>query len=91
MARQTRLFALTSLAAVALGATACQPAAEAPAAEAGGSDTTHTIIETREVAVPPVVIERPSPDIVIERAPPAGDTTTVRAGQNGIEVETTNR
>ena len=57
---------------------------------------TRTVVETREVAVPtpPVVVERevavPTPPVEIERVP-EGDTTTVRAGRDGIEVETTNR
>ncbi len=88
MARHTRVFALAAVAAAALGASACQPAAEAP--DAAETDTTHTIIETREVAVPPVVVEQPAPDIVVDREP-SGDTTTVRAGRDGLEVETTNR
>lgn len=87
-----RITAVASLAALGLAAAACQPAAQAPAADAGSSDTTHTIVETREVAAPPVIIDRQSPDIVIERdGRPATDSTTVRAGRNGIEVETTNR
>ena len=94
MTRRTRLFALTAVAAVALGAAACTPAAETPAADANATDTTRTIVETREVAAPPVVIEREvqTPPIVIERDRARdGDSTTVRAGRDGIEVETTNR
>ena len=80
-----------ALAVVALGAAACTPAANDTDA-ARDTDTT-TIIE-REVPAAPVVIERevqvPAPPVVIEDRR-GGDTTTVRAGENGIEVETTNR
>jgi hypothetical protein len=43
------------------------------------------VIIEREVAVPV------APPIVIDRDDRRGDTTTVRAGQNGLEVETTRR
>lgn len=84
MARQISLLALAAL---ALGAVACTPAAE-PEKE---PETTTTIVE-REVQTPPVVIERETPPpVVIETDRDRGDTTTVRAGENGLEVETTNR
>jgi uncharacterized protein YggE len=90
-----RSISLSALAGAALLITAaCTPAADdADTAADAGSDTT-TIIE-REVPANPVVVERevpvPTPPIVVERAPREGDSTTVRAGENGIEVETTNR
>lgn len=91
MKHYNRLLAIT---AAALAAAACTPAAETPAGDANSRETTRTIVETREVAAPPVVIEREvqMPPIVIEsdRARD-GDSTTVRAGRDGIEVETTNR
>ena len=87
-----RHFALVaaSLAAVALGTGACTQPAE-PQAEAPADTVTHTVVETREVPGPPVVIERQAPPVVIERDGNTGDSTTVRAGPDGIEVETTNR
>lgn len=94
MARSIPLYALAG--AAALFAAACTPAADdADTAADAGADTT-TIIE-REVPANPVVVERevpvavPTPPVVVERAPREGDSTTVRAGANGIEVETTNR
>lgn len=87
-----RLTAVASIGALALAAAACTPAADTDADDAGDTDTT-TIIE-REVPADPVVVERevpvPSPPVVIEDRR-EGDSTTVRAGENGIEVETTNR
>lgn len=85
------LTTATALAVLAFGAAACTPAAnEADAAR--DTDTT-TIIE-REVPAAPVVIERevpvPTPPVVIE-TDRNDDSTTVRAGRDGIEVETTNR
>lgn len=94
MTRHTRLFALTAVTALTLGSAACTPAAETPAADTAATDTTRTIVETREVAAAPVVIEREvqTPPIIIERdRAREGDSTTVRAGRDGIEVETTNR
>jgi hypothetical protein len=63
-----------------------EPAAEEPA-------ETTTVVETPapvvvEKQAPPVVVETPAPPVVVERE---GDSTTVRAGRDGIEVETTNR
>jgi len=70
-------------------AAACTPA------ETEADRTETTIIETREAPAAPVVVERevavPTPPVVIERDRREGDSTTVRAGENGIEVETTNR
>ncbi|MDO9077544.1 MAG: hypothetical protein Q7U72_08850 [Brevundimonas sp.] len=85
------LTTFAALALVALGTAACTPAAN-DADAARDTDTT-TIIE-REVPAAPVVIERevavPSPPVVIE-TDRRDDSTTVRAGRDGIEVETTNR
>ena len=89
MARRIHLVVLSAAAAAALGVSACTPAAETPAAE----DTT-TIIETREIPAAPVVVEREvqTPPIIIESdRGRTDDSTTVRAGRDGIEVETTNR
>ncbi|MDO9588219.1 MAG: hypothetical protein Q8R45_02640 [Brevundimonas sp.] len=87
-----RLTAAASIGAIALAAAACTPANN-DADAARDTDTT-TIIE-REVPSAPVVIERevavPGPPVVIERDRRDGDSTTVRAGRDGIEVETTNR
>lgn len=87
-----RLTAVASLAALGLAAAACTPANT----DKAGTDTaeTRTVVETREVPGPPVVIERQvqSPPIVIQSdGRSTTDSTTVRAGSNGIEVETTNR
>lgn len=88
IARQ--LIAVASMGAFALVA-ACTPADSN--ADADRDTDTTTIIE-REVPADPVVIERevavPSPPVVIEDRRD-GDSTTVRAGRDGIEVETTNR
>lgn len=85
-----RHFAIVaaSFAVVTLGAVACTPAADETTTK---NDTTHTIVETREVPAAPVVIERQGPPVVVEREGQTGDSTTVRAGRDGIEVETTNR
>ena len=85
------LTAVAALGALGLAAAACTPANND--ADADRDTDTTTIIE-REVPSAPVVVERevqvPGPPVVIEDRRD-GDTTTVRAGQNGIEVETTNR
>ncbi len=96
-----RLHSLTAVAALAgitLAAAACTPAADDTAdAGADAADTSTTTVVEREVPVPtpPVVVERevpvPTPPVVVERDRRDGDTTTVRAGEDGIEVETTNR
>ncbi|RZJ05427.1 MAG: hypothetical protein EON89_03695 [Brevundimonas sp.] len=84
-----RIVATAALSALALGAVACTqqeaaPAAPAPAAAAPVE--TRTVVETREV---PVAVPVPAvPQTVVERDRPT-NSTTVRAGQNGIEVETT--
>jgi hypothetical protein len=81
---------LAALSVLAVGAAACQPAEPAPEK----TETTHTVVETQTPA-PPVVIERevpvPTPPVVVEREvrPADRETTTVRAGEDGIEVETT--
>lgn len=85
------LTAVAALGATALATVACTPAADD--ADAARETDTTTIIE-REVPAAPVVIERevavPGPPVVIEDRRD-GDSTTVRAGRDGIEVETTNR
>jgi len=90
------LIAAAPVAALALVA-ACTPAEDDVVdADAAGAGDTTTVVE-REVPVPtpPVVVERevpvPTPPVVVERDRRDGDTTTVRAGEDGIEVETTNR
>ena len=92
MTSRHRLTAVVSLAALGLAAAACTPAnteqADADAVE------TRTVVETREVPAAPVIIEREvqAPAVIIERdGRPTTDSTTVRAGRDGIEVETTNR
>ena len=91
MIRFARLTAAASIGALAFAAAACTPANN-DADAARDTDTT-TIIE-REVPANPVVIERevaaPNPPVVIEDRRD-GDSTTVRAGRDGSEVETTNR
>lgn len=86
----TRLAAAASIGALAFAAAACTPADN----DADRDTDTTTIIE-REVPAAPVVVERevavPSPPVVIESDRRDGDSTTVRAGRDGIEVETTNR
>ena len=89
---------LTSIALIGLAAAACTPAertetAETDAATAAApaaAPETRTVVETREVPVPVVVdtTDVPPPVVVEDRR---GDTTTVRAGRDGIEVETTDR
>lgn len=83
-----RFAAPAALAALALGAAACTQQEAAPAAEQAAAPETRTVVETREVAVPVPVPSNPA--VVIERRDdrPA-DSTTVRAGRDGIEVETT--
>lgn len=91
-----RLTAAASIGALALAAAACTPADNdadtADTADTAARDTNTTIIE-REVPADPVVVERevpvPTPPVVVEKRD--GDSTTVRAGEDGIEVETTNR
>lgn len=89
MTTRHRLIAAASLAALGLAAAACTPAND------DRTDTveTRTVVETREVPSAPVIIEREvqSPPVVIDRDRRDGDSTTVRAGRDGIEVETTNR
>ena len=86
-----RLTAVASISAMALAAAACTPA-ETDADNARDTDTT-TIVE-REVPADPVVVERevpvPTPPVVVEDRRD-GDSTTVRANEDGLEVETTNR
>ncbi|MFN7620173.1 MAG: hypothetical protein ACOVQF_07640 [Brevundimonas sp.] len=85
-----RLFSLTALGVIAFAGMACTPADNTV-----DRATDTTIIETREVPADPIVIERevavPSPPVVIESDRREGDSTTVRADANGLEVETTER
>ena len=87
-----RLIAAASLA--VLGLAACTQPAETTRTETQVVEvpSTRTVVETREVAVPtpPVVVEREVP-VIVERDRRRDDSTTVRAGPDGIEVETTNR
>lgn len=84
-----RLTAVASIGALAFAAAACTPA-DNDADD--GTDTT-TIVE-REVPADPVVVERevpvPTPPVVVEDRR-EGDSTTIRANEDGLEVETTNR
>ncbi len=77
---------LTVLASAALvvGAVACTPAEQ----QSEPTTETHTVVERETVVPVPVETEAPPP-VVVERE--TGDSTTVRANENGIEVETTNR
>ena len=87
-----RSIAVASLAALGLAVAACGPAETKTETKVVEVPST-TVIETREVQAPPVVIEREvqGPAVVVERDRRGDDSTTVRAGPNGIEVETTNR
>ena len=89
MASPERLT-LVALAVLGAAVAACTPA-EAPADKAAESTT--TVVETREVPGPTVVVEKEVPvavpPVVIERDRDSRETTTVRAGEDGIEVETT--
>ena len=92
-----RLTAAASISALALAAAACTPAEDANDANEAGTaaeDTNTTTIIEREVPADPVVVERevpvPTPPVVVEDRR-EGDSTTVRAGEDGLEVETTNR
>ena len=92
--RFVRYAAIASVSALALAAAACTPAGDDAdtAAETAAEGSNTTVIE-REVPADPVVVERevpvPTPPVVVEKRD--GDSTTVRAGEDGIEVETTNR
>jgi hypothetical protein len=92
MTISSRAALVVPFSALALALAACTPAdndAE-PAADTSG-DTT-TIIE-REVPADPVVVERevpvPTTPVVVEDRRD-GDSTTIRANEDGLEVETTN-
>lgn len=93
--RFLRITAIASISALALAAAACTPAEDDAdtAAETAAEGTNTTVIE-REVPADPVVVERevevPGPPVVIEDRR-EGDSTTIRAGEDGLEVETTNR
>ena len=93
-----RITAIASASVLALAAAACTPAendadtaADETAAADGGDTTT---INEREVPADPVVVERevpvPTPPVVVEDRRD-GDSTTIRANEDGLEVETTNR
>jgi hypothetical protein len=87
-----RLTVVASISALALAAAACTPAENEADTAAEGRDTT-TIVE-REVPGDPVIVERevpvPTPPVVVEDRRD-GDSTTIRANGDGLEVETTNR
>ena len=89
MTSLTRLTAAAAIGALALAAAACTPAET----DADGDTDSTTIIE-REVPADPVVVERevpvPTPPVVVEDRR-EGDSTTIRANEDGLEVETTNR
>jgi len=93
----SRVALAVPFSALALATAACTPAdndAE-PATDAAAdtSGDTTTIIE-REVPADPVVVERevpvPTPPVVVADRR-EGDSTTIRANEDGLEVETTNR
>ena len=92
----SRAALLVPFSALALAMAACTPTDNAEPATDTAADTsgdTTTIIE-REVPADPVVVERevavPTPPVVVEDRR-EGDSTTIRANENGLEVETTNR
>jgi hypothetical protein len=91
--RILRATAVASISVLALAAAACTPAADNDADTTAERTDTTTIIE-REVPADPVVVERevpvPAQPVVVEDRRD-GDSTTVRANENGLEVETTNR
>ena len=96
MTMLNRLTVAASIGALALAAAACTPAdndADTAAETAAADGDTTTIIE-REVPADPVVVERevpvPAPPVVVEDRRD-GDSTTIRANEDGLEVETTNR
>ncbi|MBI2260531.1 MAG: hypothetical protein HYU62_02575 [Caulobacterales bacterium] len=96
MTNFTRLTAAAAIGGLALAAAACTPAdndADTAAETAAADGDTTTIIE-REVPADPVVVERevpvPTSPVVVEDRRD-GDSTTVRANEDGLEVETTNR
>lgn len=85
-----RLIAAASLATLSLAA--CTQPAEKTETKVVEVPSTRTVVETREVQGPPVVVEREvQVPVVVERDRRGDDSTTVRAGPDGIEVETTNR
>ena len=88
-----RLTAVASIGALAFAAAACTPAETETDADAARDTDTTTVVE-RQVPADPVVVERevavPTPPVVVEDRRD-GDSTTVRANRDGLEVETTNR
>ena len=94
MTRFTRLTVAASISALALAAAACTPAEDTTDAETTAEDTNTTTVIEREVPADPVVVERevpvPTPPVVVEDRRD-GDSTTIRANEDGLEVETTNR
>ena len=96
MTSLTRLTVAASIGALALAAAACTPAdndADTAANETAAADGADTTIIEREVPGETVVVERevpvPTPPVVVDRKD--GDSTTIRANEDGLEVETTNR
>lgn len=93
MTSLTRLTAAASIGALALAAAACTPADNDAANETAAADGADTTIIEREVPGDTVVVERevpvPTPPVVVDRKD--GDSTTIRANEDGLEVETTNR
>lgn len=83
------IAAATALTALAFSAVGCtqQEAAPAAPAPAAAPVETRTVVETREVPVAVPVPAAPS-TVIVERDRPA-NSTTVRATEKGIEVETT--
>lgn len=80
---RTRLSVAAALGAVAMAAVACSPA------ESDNEDTTRTIVETREVPADPVVVEREVPVVVDRDDDRDTESTTIRANEDGLEIETT--
>lgn len=82
---------ITVTAFAVLGLAACTQPAETTKTETRvvEAPSTRTVVETREVAAPTVVVrEVQTPPVVIDRDR-RGDSTTIRAGENGVEIETT--
>ena len=84
MTNHPRLSVVAAMGAVALAAAACSPADND-----AGEDTTRTIVETREVPADPVVVEREVPVVVDGDDDRDTESTTIRANEDGFEVETT--
>ena len=78
-----RLSTIAALGVMALAAAACSPA------EPDADETSRTIVETREVPADPVVVEREVPVVVDGDEDRDTESTTIRANEDGFEVETT--